>query len=331
MSVAGRSFLVTGGTGFIGRGLVRALLRAGAIVRVFDDDSRGSAQNLQDIASEIEFFRGDIRESLAVREAVKGMDAVCHLAYVNGTEFFYSMPERVLEVAVKGMTNVLDACIAEGVGELSLASSSEVYQTPPKIPTDESAPLSVPDPRNPRYSYGGGKIISELMALNYGRKYFRRVTIFRPHNVYGPRMGWEHVIPQFAVRIKELCRQQAAGTLDLTIQGTGRETRAFAYIDDAAEGILSVLEKGEHLEIYNVGTDRESAIADVASEVARCFGREIRIVPGELRAGGALRRCPDISRLRALGYSPKISLSQGIEQTVKWYREHDHQATSRAV
>ena len=97
---------------------------------------------------------------------------------------------------------------------LVLASSSEVYQTPPQVPTDESAPLVVPDPLNPRYSYGGGKIISELMAINYGRKYFERVLIFRPHNVYGPDMGFEHVIPQFALRLKtrarRACRRHAA-------------------------------------------------------------------------------------------------------------------------
>ena len=135
--------------------------------------------------------------------AVRGVDEVHHLAFVNGTEFFYSAPELVLDVGVKGMINVIDACRATASRNLVLASSSEVYQTPPQVPTDESAPLLVPDPPNPRYSYGGGKIISELMAINYGRKLFDRVLIFRPHNVYGPDMGFEHVIPQFALRLKQ--------------------------------------------------------------------------------------------------------------------------------
>src|SRR5205823_3221688 len=124
-------------------------------------------------------------------------------AYVNGTEFFYSKPHLVLEVAVKGMMNVVDACLQIGVRDLVLASSSEVYQTAPVVPTDESAPLSVPDPLNPRYSYGGGKIIAELLAINYGRTHFDRVSIFRPHNCYGPDMGREHVIPQLASRLGE--------------------------------------------------------------------------------------------------------------------------------
>src|SRR5258708_36598385 len=100
------------------------------------------------------------------------------------------------------MTSWTGACRSEGVGPLVLASSSEVYQTPPHVPTDELAPLLVPDPTNPRYSYGGGKIISELMAINYGRKYFARVLIFRPPNVYGPDMGWEQVIPQLPIGLK---------------------------------------------------------------------------------------------------------------------------------
>ena len=187
------SILVTGGSGFIGAGLVKALVKAGHAVRVLDDNSRGAMRRLQEVAGGIEFIPGDIRDSAAVTRAVHGMDEVHHLAFVNGTEFFYSAPELVLDVGVKGMINVIDACRSEGVRSLILASSSEVYQTPPHIPTDESAPLTVPDPLNPRYSYGGGKIISELMAINYGRKFFDRVLIFRPHNIYGPDMGWEHV------------------------------------------------------------------------------------------------------------------------------------------
>ena len=192
------SILVTGGSGFIGSALVKALVRDGHSVRVLDDNSRGAPRSLREVEGDIEFIGGDIRDAAAVARAVHGMDEVHHLAFVNGTEFFYSAPELVLDVGVKGMINVIDACRSEGVGSLVLASSSEVYQTPPHVPTDEHAPLIVPDPTNPRYSYGGGKIISELMALNYGRKYFERVLIFRPHNVYGPDMGWEHVVPQFA-------------------------------------------------------------------------------------------------------------------------------------
>ena len=200
--MSGRRILVTGGSGFIGSSLVKALLLAGHRLRVLDDNSRGNARRLKEVAADIDFITGDIRDAEVVAAAAEGMDEVHHLAFVNGTEFFYTAPELVLDVGVRGMINVIDACRRHGIGTLLLASSSEVYQTPPKIPTDEAAPLAVPDPLNPRYSYGAGKLISEIMAINFGRKFFERVLIFRPHNVYGPDMGFEHVIPQFALRLQ---------------------------------------------------------------------------------------------------------------------------------
>jgi nucleoside-diphosphate-sugar epimerase len=225
----------------------------------------------------------------------------------------------VLEVGVKGMVNVLDACRAANVGRLILASSSEVYQTPPKVPTDESAPLVVPDPSNPRYSYGGGKIISELMAINYGRKSFERVLIFRPHNVYGPDMGFEHVIPQFAVRLKRAMAQHASGKVPFEIQGEGRQTRSFCHVDDLVRGVLLMRDKGEHLGIYHIGTTEEISIADLARRIAAHAGREIAFVSKPAPAGGAERRCPDIGKLARLGYAPQVPLTQGLPPTVDWY------------
>ncbi|SVB17929.1 uncharacterized protein METZ01_LOCUS170783, partial [marine metagenome] len=229
--LSGKKILVTGGTGFIGSALVKGLLAAGAEIRSLDNDSRG-LRTLERAQNDVEHITGDIRDPDVVRKAVRGMECIYHLAYINGTEFFYDRPELVLEVAVKGMMNVLDACVAENVKDLLLVSSSEVYQLPPVIPTSETAPLTVPDVLNPRFSYGGGKIISELLAVNYGRKFFDRTLIVRPHNVYGPNMGGEHVIPQFVFRMKECSTQQPDGALTFNIQGSGEETRAFIYIDD---------------------------------------------------------------------------------------------------
>src|SRR5262245_6060233 len=203
-----KHYLVTGGAGFIGAALARRLVEDGQRVRILDDLSRGSPRRLAPVLDRVELVQGDVRDAKRVSAAVRGVDAVCHLAAVNGTRFFYSEPERVLEVAVKGMVNVLDACRDHGVRELVLASSSEVYQTPPSIPTDESAPLVVPDPLNPRYSYGTGKIISEMLALHCGRKHLDRVLIFRPHNVYGPDMGFDHVVPELVRRVHDLQRER---------------------------------------------------------------------------------------------------------------------------
>ena len=315
----GKKYLVTGGTGFIGSALVHSLLKDGHTVRTLDNNLRGTPERLKDIADQIEMIEADVRDARRVADALKGMDAVCHLAYVNGTQFFYERPELVLDIAVRGMINVIDGCIDAGVKELILASSSEAYQTPPSIPTDESVPLCVPDPLNPRYSYGGGKIISELMALNYGRQFFERVLIFRPHNVYGPDMGWEHVIPQFAVRMHGLCMSSSDPLIRFPIQGTGRETRSFVYIDDFTAGLRIVMDRGEHRGIYHIGTMNEFTMREVAEEVARCFGREIEVVPGELAEGGTLRRCPDTARITKLGYDPKMTFPQGVRKTVDWY------------
>lgn len=320
-----KTYVVTGGTGFIGSALVQRLIGIGHRVRVFDDNSRGAKRKLGNVGAAVEFLIGDVRDPRAVKEAIRGADCVCHLAYINGTEYFYSKPEQVLDVAVKGIINLLDACIEHGVPEFVLASSSEVYQTPTIVPTPENVPLSVPDVLNPRYSYGGGKIISELMLFNYGRKFLKRAVAFRPHNAYGPDMGGQHVIPQFITRMASLVADsQPSDVIDFPIQGTGRETRAFVYISDLIDGVLRVLEQGEHLGIYHIGTDVETSIADVAFSVAECFDRKIRLVPGELRSGGPLRRCPDITRMRNLGYCPRVTLAEGLAVTVDWYRRNGH-------
>jgi nucleoside-diphosphate-sugar epimerase len=311
--------LVTGGCGFIGAALVAELVSSGAKVRVLDDHSRGAKRRLTLLQDEIELVDGDIRDRAAVDAAMKGIDEVHHLAFVNGTEFFYNAPDLVLDVGVKGMVNVIDGCRRHGIGTLVLASSSEVYQTPSRVPTDESVPLIVPDPHNPRYSYAAGKLISEIMALNYGRKYFDRVLIFRPHNVYGPDMGREHVIPQFVIRMKRAIESQSAGTIAFPIQGSGRETRSFCHVSDLIRGVMLMRAHGEHLGIYHVGTTEEIEIGELANRIAAFLGRELTLVPSSAPPGSTLRRCPDINKLAKLGYRPLVSLGDGLPPTVRWY------------
>jgi len=321
--MAKKKYLVTGGTGFIGSSLVVSLIKQGHNVRVFDNNTRGDMRRLEGFVDDIEFIEGDIRDESIVRKACVGIDSVCHLAYINGTQFFYQIPEVILEVAVKGMMNVIEGCISNDVPELILASSSEVYQSASIVPTPEEISLIVPDVGNARYSYGGGKIISELLTLNYGRKHFERTMIFRPHNVYGPDMGWEHVIPQFILRMKSIIDKEM-GNLTFPIQGSGNETRAFIFIDDFTDALMKIVENGKNLEVYNIGTNNEISIENLAHKVSHYFNVDIKIEPGDLAEGGTLRRCPDISKIKNLGFMPIKSLQEGVNATADWYLSNSH-------
>lgn len=313
-----KTYLVTGGAGFLGSALVKRLVAEGQTVRVLDNEFRGNISRLKDVEGKVEFIKGDIRDLETVKKAVQGVDSVCHLASINGTAYFYSMPDAVLEIGVKGILNILDACIAGKVRDLLVMSSSEVYQLPPHVPTDETAPLSIPDPLNPRYSYAGNKLITELLALNYS-KHFDRVLVVRPHNAYGPEMGWEHVIPQFVLRMNELRQKNPSGTVKFPIQGSGQETRSFVYVDDFTDGMICVLENGKHREIYHLGTQDELSVRELAEQVAQVMEVKIEIQKGELTQGSTPRRCPDIRKARTLGYSPRVSLQEGIRKTANWY------------
>ncbi|OBF30317.1 NAD-dependent dehydratase [Mycobacterium sp. ACS1612] len=311
--------VVTGGGGFIGAYLVKRLVRDGWDVAVVDNMVRGDASRFAEVASDVELFTCDVRDQDALEKAFKGAEVVMHLAAVNGTENFYKKPELVLEVGMLGMLAVANAGRNVGVPDLVVASTAEVYQTPPVIPTPETVPLMLPDSLNPRYSYGGGKIVSELIAFNYGQDHYRQVQVFRPHNVFGPNMGWKHVEPQFILRALA-CQETGDGTFP--IQGDGTETRSFCYVDDVVEGILTMYEKGGHREIYHIGSDEELTIRELAARIGKIVGIDLDIRPGALHQGGTKRRCPDISKMRALGWSPVVGLDEGLERTVAWYREN---------
>lgn len=312
--------VVTGGGGFIGAHLVRRLVHTGWEVAVVDTMLRGAASRFEDVASEIEVCETDVRDENGLITAFSGAELVIHLAAVNGTENFYKHPELVLDVGIRGMLAVVNACRRAEVPDLVVASSAEVYQTPEVVPTPENVALMLPDSINPRYSYGGSKIATELIAFDYAREHFRKMQVFRPHNVYGPDMGWKHVIPQFIVRAIEVL-DGASGPVPFRIQGNGEETRAFCYVEDAINGILTMYEKGNHREIFHIGNDEEVSIRELVDCLSEIMNGELTIVASPAAAGGTPRRCPDISKISALGYEPEISLTEGLRRTVEWYRK----------
>ncbi len=131
-------------------------------------------------------------------------------------------------------------------------------------------------------------------------------------------MGSEHVIPQLTARIADLSRE-GSRAIELPIQGTGNETRAFVFVEDMVNGMLRVIEKGEHLGIYHLGTQEEVSIRTLAETIGAVMGIRVSLKAGPLQPGGTLRRCPDIAKARGLGYEPRVPLREGLERTVPWY------------
>ncbi|MDC3117805.1 NAD-dependent epimerase/dehydratase family protein, partial [Candidatus Pelagibacter sp.] len=268
-----KTFLVTGGSGFIGSNITKMLLEEGHKVNIFDNNFRGKLSRIKKIKNKnLKFFKGDIRNYNQLKKSFKNVDSVIHLAYVNGTKFFYTQPTLVLDVAIKGLINVVDICVNKNIKEVYIASSSEVYQTPNKIPTDEEEMMKIPNVMNPRYSYGGGKILSELVGINYGKKYFKKLIIFRPHNVYSEDMGDDHVIPEFIKKFKQLRNRK------FKIIGTGDEIRSFIHIDDFVNAFRLIMKKGRHLNIYNIGTNEKIKIKDLAIKLSKILKKKIKII-----------------------------------------------------
>ncbi|MEJ2408466.1 MAG: NAD-dependent epimerase/dehydratase family protein [Novosphingobium sp.] len=310
---------VTGAAGFIGAYLTRRLLRDGHHVLAIDNFLRGRASRLDDCQGDLARADIDVRDTQALTKALAGYDAVFHLAAINGTENFYQRPQLVLDVGVRGAIAVSEACVAAGVGDLVVASSAEVYQTPQVVPTPEDIPMIIPNSLNPRYSYGGSKLISELIAFNYCRDRLSKVQVFRPHNVYGPDMGWKHVIPQLIEKIEAA---RAQGSNVIPIQGDGSETRAFCYVDDIVEGILTMWRNGSTMEVYHIGSMEEVSIRTLVDTIAQAMGCPVTVEPTAAAEGGTPRRCPDIAKMRALGYDPRVSLREGVNRTTDWYLAH---------
>ena len=305
-----KNFLVTGGTGFIGSNICELLINKNHNVKILDNNFRGNIKKIKKIKKKIKFIKGDIRNKKLLDKAAKNTDAVIHLAYVNGTKYFYSKPVLVLDIAIKGILNVIEVCIKNNIKELYLASSSEVYQTPLKIPTDENESLKIPDIFNPRYSYGGGKILLELMGIHYGKKYFKKLIIFRPHNVYGPDMGREHVVPEFIHRLKSLKGK------NFRIQGNGNEIRSFIYIEDFINAFDLMLSKGKHLNIYNIGTHEKVKIKKLAYKLSKILKKKIIIKKTLSPKGSTKIRIPNINKIKKLGFKPKFNLDYGLKKVL---------------
>ena len=311
--------VVTGGAGFIGHYLVKFLSQSCTVVAL-DDFSRGEASRLKHSPKNIILKDCDITNYNEITEALKEytVSNVYHLAAINGTENFYKIPIKIMDVGVIGCMNMLKYMAENSVKTGIFASSAEVYQDCNKIPTPENVNLIIPEVDNPRYSYGLSKIFTEYYSYHFGRKYEMDIGIFRPHNVYGPNMGLKHVIPEF---IMEFLKEQNLQTqAEIRVKGNLEAVRAFCYVDDIVSGIKLIADKNKGVNVYNLGNSKTISMQKLLQEISVVLDRNFKIVKNtNTHLGGTSLRCPDIKKAQTLGFEPAISLSEGLQRTVDWY------------
>jgi len=307
--------LVTGGCGFIGSFLVEELVNQGNEVIAFDNGFRTGFSNIDKLQDEIILVKGDVTNKEDWKSLPKDIDHAFHLAAINGTKFFYEIPEKVLKVNILGTLNFFEWLEKTSTKRFFFASSSEVYGIPNIFPTPETYPLSVPDPKNPRYSYSTSKIVGETISINFSKSIGIDYTIGRFHNVYGPKMGFEHVIPEF---IRRLVKNEV-----FTVQGDGTESRCFCYVNDAIEAIMLIMnnEEGSN-EIFNIGNPRETTIKGLIESLGKIHGKQFEPIYTKFKNAGTKKRVPDLKRINKLGYEPKISLEDGLKLTYDWYSNY---------
>ncbi len=314
-----KKVLVTGADGFIGSHLTEALLEKGYDVKAFtlynSFNTWGWLDTLpKEKLNEIEIFSGDIRDPNGIREAMKGIDTVFHLAALIAIPFSYHSPDSYVDTNIKGTLNVLQAARAMDLEKLLITSTSEVYGTAQYVPIDEKHPFQGQSP------YSATKIGADRLAESFYRSFNLPVSIVRPFNTYGPRQSARAVIPTIITQLLS-----GKETLQL---GALTPTRDFNYVKDTAAGFIAIAESDKTIgEEINIATQCEVSIGDLAKEIIAQINPNVRIVCDEQR----LR--PEKSEVnRLLGsnekikkltdWKPSYTLKEGIEETIKFFKEN---------
>lgn len=314
-----KKVLVTGADGFIGSHLTELLVEKGYQVKAFTYYNSFNTWGWLDTLpankmKEIEIFSGDIRDPNGVREAVKGMDVVFHLAALIAIPFSYHSPDSYVDTNIKGTLNVLQAARDLGTGRIIITSTSEVYGTAQYVPIDEKHPYQGQSP------YSATKIGADRLAESFYRSFNLPVSIVRPFNTYGPRQSARAVIPT-------IISQLLSGKEEIKM-GALTPTRDFNYVKDTAAGFVAIAESDKAIgEEINIATQEEISIGNLAHEIIKQINPRVRIVCDEQRIR------PEKSEVnRLLGangkikslttWEPQYTFEQGIKETISWIRDN---------
>ena len=314
-----KKVLVTGADGFIGSHLTESLLEKGYDVKAFtyynSFNTWGWLDTLpKEKLNQIEVFSGDIRDPNGVREAMKGVDQVFHLAALIAIPFSYHSPDSYVDTNIKGTLNILQAARDLGTEKIMVTSTSEVYGTAQYVPIDEKHPFQGQSP------YSATKIGADRLAESFYRSFNLPVAIVRPFNTFGPRQSARAVIPT-------IITQLLAGREEIKL-GSLTPTRDFNYVKDTAAGFIAIAEADKTVgQEINIATQREISIGDLAKEIIAQINPDAKIVCDEQR----LR--PEKSEVnRLLGANAKIkeltdwkqqyTFEQGIAETIAWIRQN---------
>jgi nucleoside-diphosphate-sugar epimerase len=307
-------YLITGGAGFIGSHIAEALLERGGKVRVFDNLSSGHLENLAAFKDRVEFVKGDVRDAIALSQAMKGVRYVYHEAALVSVFDSVERPLDNNDINITGTLNVLRAAKAAGAQRLLIASSAANYGNNPALPKREDM---LPEPESP---YAIGKIVGEYYLRIFSSLYGLETVSLRYFNVFGPRQDprsmYSGVISKFT---DVLAKGQTP-----TIFGDGGQTRDFVFVKDVVQANILAMhsDKVGKGEVFNVGTGRKASLLDLLDALCDAFGVKVQPVFKEARAGDIRHSLSDITKIRTtLGYEPKYTLHQGLKELVDSVRK----------
>ena len=314
-----KKVLVTGADGFIGSHLTEALLEKEYQVKAFtyynSFNSWGWLDSLpKEKLNEIEIFSGDIRDPNGVREAMRGVEGVFHLAALIAIPFSYHSPDSYVDTNIKGTLNVLQAARELGTERIMITSTSEVYGTAHYVPIDEKHPFQGQSP------YSATKIGADRLAESFYRSFNLPISIVRPFNTYGPRQSARAVIPT-------IITQLLSGKEEIKL-GSLTPTRDFNYVKDTAAGFIAIAESDKTIgEEINIASQKEISIGELATEIINQINPSAQIVCEEQRLrpekSEVNRLLGNNKKLKQLtNWEPHYSLQQGIEETIVWLKDN---------